>query len=176
MLVCFVIAVMLDMCNALVAIVTWRLLPKGMRRPLNVRLFGAALGAVGGALLTRPQLEVLVQYLGYTGEAAGMVVLFAFPFALPVSVGLAAWLLAEAVGGRSPKLGRALGMSCLGALLGGALAFLPLFFVPGATRFIPYAVAIALPIVGAVLGLLLEGRWRERAEASGAEVDPRRSP
>ena len=173
MLIFFVIALMLDMCNAMVTVVTWRFLPKkGVQRPLHVRLFGGALGGLGGALLTKPQLELLVGFLGYMQEQAGMAVLFAFPFALPVSVGLGAWLLAEAVGGRTPKLGRPLGMSCLGALLGAALVFAPLFFVQGASEFFVYQLAFALPILGALLGLFLDGRWRERA---AAQRDPRPS-
>lgn len=176
MLVILVIAVMLDMVNAMVTIVTWRLLPKGPTRPLKARLFGAAIGGVGAALLTKPQLEVLVAYLGYEKDAAFLATLFAFPFALPVSVGLGAWLLAEAVGGRSSKLGRPLGMSCLGALLGAALVLAPVYLVSGARHFVPETVVIALPIAGALLGLFLDGRFRERAEASGDAVVPLKAP
>ena len=176
MLTILVVALILDMCNAMVSIVTWRLLPKGVQRPLNARLFGAALGGVGGALLTKPQLELLVQYLGFMQEAAGMAILFAWPFALPVSVGLGAWLLSEAVGGRNAKLGRPLGMSLLGALLGAAVVFVPVFFVRAAGEFFVYQVAIALPILGAVLGLFLDARWRERAAAPTEKGDSRALP
>jgi hypothetical protein len=154
------IAVVVAMCDALLAAGAWKALSRDSRRPPLARAIGAIAGAVAGAWLTEPQLGVVVWQLGYLHEAGQLAIGFTYPFVLPATTGMGAWLFAETMGGRSPMPWRAASKSYTGALIGTALVFLPMFLVPRAFTFlgIGHPIAVGAPIAGSLLGLAIESR------------------
>jgi hypothetical protein len=152
--------------NAAVATVAWMLLSRKATRPPFARAGGALLGAAAGAWLAVPELNVVYEQVCvvlprdlFCNLEFAVPVLFVYPFALPVTTGLSTWLLAEIVGGRGAKPLFALGWTVLGAGVGAALVFVPLFFIPGAEHVLPRPlvepVTLVVPAVGALLGLAL---------------------
>ncbi|XYH94984.1 hypothetical protein ACMHYB_45325 [Sorangium sp. So ce1128] len=160
------IAGVLALVNAVIAAGMWSALSKHTNRPRFARTIGSLLGAATGAWSAGPQLEYLFQYLcdglqrlEFCGEPAGIAIFFIYPFSLPVTTGLATWLLAEIIGGRTSNSPFTGALCVLGAAIGAALVFLPLFFIPGvwhAThRPILDPLELALSAAGALLVLAI---------------------
>jgi len=163
------IAGALALVNAAIAAGIWIAFAKHTNRPRFARAIGALLGAATGACSAHPQLHYVFQYLcdrmwrlEFCGEPAGLAMFFIYPFSLPVTTGLATWLLAEVIGGRTSKSLASAGLCLLGAAVGAALVFLPLFFIPGVwhatLRPILEPLQLALPAVGALLVLAIVDR------------------
>jgi len=163
------IAVVLTFVNALIAGGMWIALSKHTNRPRFARAMGALLGAATGARGASPQLDYVFQYLcddlrrlEFCGEPAGIAIFFIYPFFLPVTTGLATWLLAEIIGGRTSNSPFTGALCVLGAAIGAALVFLPLFLIPGVWHVIYRPILnplkIALPAVGALLVLAIADR------------------
>jgi hypothetical protein len=158
MLAFLLIAVVVAMCDALLTAVAWKTLSRDSRRPPLARAIGAIAGAVAGAWLTERQLDFVVWQLGYFQEAGQLAIGFAYPFVLPATTGMGAWLFAETMGGRSARPWRAASKSYAGALIGAALVFLPMFLVPNAFLGIGHPIALGVPVAGSLLGLAIESR------------------
>jgi hypothetical protein len=144
--------------EALAVAGVWRLLPGDSPRPLLVRAGGAIAGGPAGALIAEPQVAFIIQKLGYIQEAAGMKILFTVPFLLPLTTGLAAWLLSEVLGGRTRKPFRNALSSVIGAALGAGLVFVPWFFMSPAPAWISYPILMGVPAAGSTLAILISAR------------------
>jgi hypothetical protein len=160
MLSLLLMAAVVAMCDALLAAVAWKALSRDARRSPLARAIGAIAGAVAGAWLTEPQLDFVVRQLGYFQEAGQLAIGFAYPFVLPATTGMGAWLFAETIGGRSATPWRAASKGYAGALIGAALVFLPTFLVPSAftSPGIGHPIALGVPVAGSLLGLAIETR------------------
>jgi hypothetical protein len=167
------IAAVLGLGDLLIAVAAWRVCSRVAKRPRAAWAAGGLLGAAGGALLALPQLELVVEQLGFRSEAAGLAIAFTYPFSLPAMTGLGAWLVAETTGGRSAKPWRAALCSCGGALVGAALFFVALFFTPVAhklelSRNVYQLMALSMTSAGSLAGLSLEKRREPKLRAEPA--------
>jgi len=158
------IACVLALANTVIGAGIWVALAKRTKRPRFARATGALLGAAAGAWGASPQLEYVFRYLcdglqrvDLCGEPAGIAIIFIYPFSLPVTTGLATWVLAEIIGGRTSNSPFTATLCVLGAAIGTALAFLPHFFIPGALHYRPVLnpLTVVLPVVGALLMLAI---------------------
>jgi hypothetical protein len=158
------IACVLALVNTVIAAGIWIALAKRTKRPRFARATGALLGAATGAWGASPQLEYVFRYLcdalqrvDLCGEPAGIAMIFIYPFSLPVTTGLGTWVLAEIIGGRTANSPFTATLCVLGAAIGAALVFLPLFFIPGEWHYraVLSPLTIALPVVGALLMLAI---------------------
>jgi hypothetical protein len=164
MLVCLLYALILGAIQAAVAIASFRFAAKELERPPWVRVVAAAFGALGGALLARPIVEMAVAAMGHVQEAAGLMALFTFPFFLPISVAVSGWLVSEVVGGRSRAPWHTLALAFGGALAGAAVVLIPLYF----SRNDP-AIALAAPAITAIpSGACVLGIWLASTRARPA--------
>ena len=160
--------------DVLVAGAAWRLFSKATPRPRLAGTIGAILGGVAGALVAEPQVAEVTHQLGYIEEAAGMKILFAFSFLVPLTTGVTAWLLSELLGGRSDRRFRQLILGVLGAALGAGLVFIPAFFMSPAPAWISYPILVSVPAVIAALAVDLSARWscRPTRRCSGRGFAP----
>jgi len=170
MLAFLLIAAVVATCDVLLAAVAWKALSRDSRRPPLARAIAAIAGAVAGAWLTEPQVGLVVGQLGYFEEAAGLAIGFTYPFVLPVTTGMGAWLFAETMGGRSATSWRAASKSCAGALIGATLVFLPIFLAPSAFTFLEIGrpITLGVPIAGSLLGLAIESRKHAGTRSSSS--------
>jgi hypothetical protein len=161
------IAALLAVIDATFAVVAWHALARPLKRSSRLRTGAALGGAIAGALLAWPQVELLVLWLGYLQEAAGLTIAFSFPLSLPVTTALAAWLSSEIAAGRSARPALAALVAISAAVLGALLVFVPLLlsksfdnalesalevFGPAA-KIVGFISVLAPPVAGAVLGL-----------------------
>jgi hypothetical protein len=161
--------------DMLVASAAWRLLSKTTPRSRLARAVGAIFGGVAGALVVEPQVAAVTHLLGYIEEAAGMKILFTFPFLVPLTTGAASWLVSEVAGGRSGKPLWRLIAAIVGAALGAAAVYIPEFFMSPAPAWISYPVLVCVPAATATLAVLLSRRSVDGAHPVGAAAaSPRR--
>jgi len=153
-----IVLVAVGIGDALAATGIWMLFSSAASRPRLARAMGAIVGGVAGALFAEPQVAFVVQRLGYIQEAAGMKILFTFPFFLPLTTGLTAWLLSDMLGGRTRRPVRHALLSLIGAALGGALVLVPFFFMSPAPAWLSYPVLVGVPAVASTLAILLSAR------------------
>jgi len=164
MRVCLFIAGVFVLFNTAVASGAWHLLSRHATRPKFARAAGALAGAAAAAWITRPELNYIFEWTCKHARSDPMCdgtlplpVLYLYPFALPVTIGLSTWLFAEVIGGRTRRPLFEPLVSVLGALLVSALVFLPLIFVQGLDHMLPRAivqlVTVGVPASGALLGL-----------------------
>jgi hypothetical protein len=156
MIYCLFIAGIIGLCDAVVAVVAWAILSRRTSRPVFLRAVGSAVGASAGAWGAGHQLESAMPWFGLYHESAQLTIMFAYPISLPVTTGLATWLLAEVIGGRGPKPAVTVAVSMLGALLGTCVIFLPWFFVRGFE--VSFPIMIGVPIACSVLAFLIINR------------------
>jgi hypothetical protein len=154
------IALLLGLCDLVVAAAVWRLLARPAQRPYKARIIGATLGACLGAWAAEPQLDRVVRQLGLIQEAGGIAMAFTYPLSLPLTTGIVGWLLSELIGGRSTRPARAAALSCAGSLGGAVVGFLVFVFAPFERAIVPIALDESLifgplvlvpPIAGSVL-------------------------
>jgi hypothetical protein len=150
---CLSIAAGLGALDAALAATLWKLLSRQVKRAWLARAAATLAGALIGAWLAEPQLELVVDTLGYREEAAGMAVALTYPLSLPVTTGMAAWLFAETIGGRSARPLRAAVLSCAGSIVGAVVVFVPMFFIAGPLQLMSAAVVIGIPAAGSLLAL-----------------------
>jgi hypothetical protein len=156
---CLLIAAVLGVLNAILAAAAWNFVRNVPQRPLKVRLLAAGLGAAGGSALAMPQVYVALDLLGFEGEGAGIMAAFTFPMVLPLVSGIAAWLFAEMLGGRSARPARALAFSTGAAFVAALVSLVPLLFLPTKLPRAPgYALVFGLIIAASVLGVRHEAK------------------
>lgn len=177
MTVCLLIGGTLILFNAGLATAVWLVLAKRMARARLARAGGALLGAAVGAWAVAPELSYLTDWTCEHFPFASMCnaslpvpVFYVYPFALPPTAALSAWLFAELLGGRTLKPRFTLGWTVAGALLGAAAVFLPLFFHPYALDVLPRLLREPALVVVPPLGALLAFAVAERRVASLGEA------
>lgn len=180
MTVCLLIGGVLMLLNGGLATTAWLVLAKRTARARLARAGGALLGVGIGAWAVAPEVSYLTdrtcEYFpldGMCNASLPVPVFYVYPFALPLTAALSAWLFAELLGGRAKKPLFTLGWTVAGALLGAAAIFLPLFFYPYALDVLSGPLREPALVVVPPLGALLAFAASERKV--GSRGDQRRA-
>lgn len=143
------------------------------------------MGAAGGAWGAASQVLYVTERVCEHSErdwlcqaALPVPMLYVYPFALPLTTALYAWLFAELVGGRTVKPLRTGAWAVAGAMLATVMVFVPIFFIPGVEGAIPSPMRkpliVAAPAVGAVLALVIaDSRVRPHGRAESRSTTNR---
>ena len=107
---CLLIAGVVLLLNCSLAAGAWTLLAKQVPRPWLARAGGALIGAAIGGWVSGPELGYVAARVceqlrsEVLCNASFLVpVFYLYPFILPATVALSAWLLAEIIGGRGAR-------------------------------------------------------------------------